>query len=90
MTERWPGPLGLALYGVLFAERPQDEAVRVAAGMGHLDVAAIAAEIRLELSEPSQPVRAILPGLRAGEADLRAYLARLADELERRRPPDDR
>jgi len=73
----------LALYGVLFAERPQDHAARVAASMGHLDTATIASEIRLELSRPGQPVRAILSDLRAEEADLREFLALVADELER-------
>ncbi|MCI0686964.1 MAG: hypothetical protein L0Y54_06975 [Sporichthyaceae bacterium] len=71
------------LYGVLFAERPQDRAASVAANLGHLDPAAIVSEIRLELGRPSQPIRAILPGMRASEADLREFLALVADELDR-------
>jgi hypothetical protein len=84
LTERWLGPLSLALYGVIFVERPQDpECVRrQARSMDHLDVGALAREIRLELAEPSQPVSAILPGTRATEPDLREYLRLLADELE--------
>jgi hypothetical protein len=83
LTERWLGPLSLALYGVIFVEHPQDpECVRRQAGsLGHLDTAALVGEIRRELAEPSQPVGAILPGMRATEADLREYLRLLADEL---------
>lgn len=84
LTERWLGPLSLALYGVIFVEHPQDpECVRRQAGaLDHLDTDALVREIRWELAEPSQPVGAILPGMRAGEADLREYLRLLAVELE--------
>jgi hypothetical protein len=84
LTERWMGPLSLALYGVIFTDRPQDpECVhRQARSMGHLDVGALVREIRLELAEPTQPVAAVLPGMRATESDLREYLRLLADELE--------
>jgi hypothetical protein len=84
LTERWLSPISLALYGVMFDEHPQDpENVRLQArGMGHLDVDALVREIRLELAEPAQPVRDILGGMRATEADLREYLRLLADELE--------
>ena len=84
LTERWTGPLSLTLYGVIFTDRPQDpECVRRQAGsLGHLDVDALVREIRRELADPTQPVAAILPGMRATEADLREYLRLLADELE--------
>lgn len=83
LTERWPGPLSSALYGVIFDEHPQDpDRVRQQAGsLQHLDVDALVSEIRRELAAPAQPVSAILPGMRAGEDDLREYLRLLADEL---------
>jgi hypothetical protein len=71
LAGRWPGPLGLVLYGVLVADRP------------HLDSTAIVSEIRIEVGYPSQQVRAIQPDVRADEADLRQFLARVADELDR-------
>ena len=84
LTERWLGPLSLALYGVIFVEHPQDpECVRrQARSMDHLDTGALVRDIRWELAEPSQPVSAILPGMSATEADLREYLRLLVDELE--------
>jgi hypothetical protein len=87
LTERWPGSLGLALYGVIVTERPQEpeHVGRNADGLGHLDAGSLIGEIRLELASPSQPVREILPGMRASEVDLRTYLGLLADELDRRR-----
>ncbi len=87
LTERWPGPLGVVLYGVQFESRPQGRAADISSRLAHLDRDIIAAEIRRELAQPSQPVREILPGMPASEADLREYLALVADELERR-PPD--
>ena len=86
LVERWLGPLSVALYGVIFDPRPQaPERVRaVADGLGHLDGDHIAAEIRLELAHPTQPVGEIVGPMRAGEDDLREFLRLLADELERR------
>ena len=86
LVERWLGPLSVALYGVIFDPRPQDpQRVRAVAGqLGHLDTARIAAEIRLELAHPTQPVADIVGPMRAGEDDLREFLRLLADELERR------
>lgn len=81
LHERWVGPLSLVLYGVIFEQRPQDAAVHIAQALAddpRRDV--IVAEIRLELREPSQSVREILD-LRASEADLREFLALVADEL---------
>jgi hypothetical protein len=70
---------------VIFDPRPQDpQRVRAVAGqLGHLDTARIAAEIRLELAHPTQPVADIVGPMRAGEDDLREFLRLLADELER-------
>ena len=59
----------------------------VADGLGHLDTGHIAAEIRLELAHPTQPVAEIVGPMRAGEDDLREFLRLLADELERRATP---
>jgi hypothetical protein len=85
LTERWMGPLSIALYAVIFEEHPQSKAVRVAAQLrsqrGAADCALIAREIRTELSAPTQPVREIL-GMRASEHDLREFLERIADALE--------
>lgn len=82
LVERWLGPLSTALYGVIFDPRPQERARGVAERLGHLDTARIAAEIRLELAHPSQPVAEIHDGMAAGEEDLREFLRLLADELE--------
>lgn len=70
------------LYGVLVADRPKIKP-REHRRLGHLDSTAIVSEIRIEVGYPSQQVRAILPGVRADEADLRQFLARVADELDR-------
>jgi hypothetical protein len=84
LVERWPGPLSVALYSVIFDPRPQDpeRVAAVASGLGHLDTDRIAAEIRLELGHPTQPVAEIVGPMRAGEDDLREFLRLLADELE--------
>ena len=81
LHERWPGPLSLVLYGVIFEQRPQDSAARIA-GLFVDDPRRddIVAEIRLELREPSQSVREILD-LRASETDLREFLALVADQI---------
>jgi hypothetical protein len=86
LVERWLGPLSVALYGVIFDPRPHEpERVRsVANGLGHLDTDRIAAEIRLELAHPTQPIAEIVGPMRAAEDDLREFLRLLADELERR------
>jgi hypothetical protein len=89
LVERWLGPLSVALYGVIFDPRPQEPA-RVRAimnGLDHLDTEQIAAEIRLELDHPTQPIAEIVGPMRAGEDDLREFLRLLADELERRAAP---
>lgn len=85
MVERWGGALSLALYGVIFERRPQDCAEPVARQLDHLDTDRMLAEIELELAQPRQPLTKILPGIVATEADLREFLARLADELRRGR-----
>ena len=87
LVERWLGPLSVALYGVIFDPRPQERVRAVADGLGHLDTGHIAAEIRLELAHPTQPVGEIVGPMRAGEDDLREFLRLLADELERRATP---
>jgi hypothetical protein len=85
LTERWPGPISVALYGVIMDPRPQDrDMMSVAASLSHLDTAQIVSAIRLELADPRQNVRDILTGLVATEADLREYLSLLVDALERR------
>lgn len=85
LTERWLGPLSLTLYGVQFSEQPEAEAPRIAADLradrSPADCAQIAAEIRLELAQPTQPVRQILPGTRGSEEALRRFLQAVADNL---------
>jgi hypothetical protein len=83
LVERWGGAISLVLYSVIFDRRPQDRAEQEARNVAHLDTERLLAEIELELAEPRQPVREILPGMVATEADLREYLARLAGELRR-------
>jgi len=86
LTERWLEPLSLVLYGVIFELHPQREATRVAAMLRSQQEAArcelIAREIRAELAAPTQPVREILPGMRASEGDLREFLRGVADALD--------
>lgn len=80
------GPLGIVLYGVLFEARPQEKAAQIAKLLraqkepAHCEF--IAKELRAELAMPTQPVRDILPGMRASEADLREFLRGVADALE--------
>lgn len=88
MTARWLGPLSLTLYGVLFKERPQAEAARIAAMINgkHTESRDLfLREIRAELASPSQPVRDILPGMTATEEDLREFLRLVADALDAER-----
>lgn len=81
LVERWPGPLGIVLYSVLFTATPQERAVDVAAGLDEERMDVIASEIELELREPRQPVRRILPDLPGSEADLRDYLRLVAEAI---------
>ncbi len=91
LVERWLGPLSLVLYDVIFEERPQDRAEEMGrrifqgrmSAFPYEALGRLLEEIRIELSAPSQVVRDILD-CRASEEDLREYLRRLADEIERR------
>lgn len=84
LTERWRGALSLVLYGVIFSEKPQADADRIAAMLcdqkDRETLARIESEIRLELASPKQNVRDILD-LRASEQDLREFLVLVADKL---------
>lgn len=80
LTERWLGPLSLALYGVMFSSDPVAEVDRVA---GQISASTeMLDEIALELAHPSQNVSRI-HRMVADEAAVRAFLAAL---LERFRP----
>lgn len=95
LVERWPGPLGMVLYPVIFDEQPQDRARQMADELyaasqpreeslfGSLTIdqlQAIRSEVQLELQHPTQEMREIL-GAGATEADLREYLALVAGRL---------
>ena len=95
LVERWLGPLSLILYPVIFASTPQTEADRIAQelyascqpGRPSLfrsftreQLQQLLSEVRLELEHPTQKVREIRD-LRGEEADLRQYLARVAQRL---------
>jgi hypothetical protein len=86
LRERWLGPLSIVLYPVIFAKHPQDRARDVATQLRHrgsTDLATLMTEIRFEIDRPTQRVRDILPGMAASEADLREFLAEVADDLSR-------
>jgi hypothetical protein len=87
LRERWLGPLSIALYPVIFDKRPQNNVAGVAAqfrSRERQELTSLVAEIRLEISDPTQAVRDIHPGMLASEADLREFLTMLADELTKR------
>ena len=85
LTFRWPHPISLPLYAVQFDESPAGRAAEAAASLVRHrpaeELASFAREIRLELDEPTQPVRDILD-CRASEAELRAFLGAVAGEVE--------
>jgi hypothetical protein len=95
VVEKWLGPLSLVLYPVIFEKRPQKEANRIAnelyaasepdrrsmfRPLSRDQLWQMISEIRIELERPTQNVRDILD-LRGNEADLREYLALVADRL---------
>jgi hypothetical protein len=88
---RWLHPISLALYEVIFRRDPvryfEESLARRVEARPTKEWAASAkrmiGEIRLELEDPTQPVRDII-GCRASEEDLREYLRLVADDLERR------
>lgn len=94
-VERWVGPIGLVLYPIIFSEKPQAEAGRIAAELYAAsqpgtrsifrsltgdELRNLLAELRLELEHPSQRVQDIL-SLEKAEVDLREYLALVAKGL---------
>jgi hypothetical protein len=85
LTFRWLDPISVALYPVIFTEAPEKvDPLRIDEQFSHVSpdqLAAMAAEIRLELETPTQPVRDILD-CRAPEAELRAYLRRFCERAE--------
>jgi len=95
VVEKWLGPLSIVLYPVIFENRPQKVANRIADELyASSDPGAhsmfrpfsrdqlwqMISEIRIELEHPTQNVRDILD-LRANETDLREYLDLVADRL---------
>jgi hypothetical protein len=95
LVERWVGPIGLVLYPIIFSEKPQAEAGRIAAELYAAsqpgtrsilrsltcdELRNLLAELRLELEHPSQRVQDIL-SLEKAEVDLREYLALVAKGL---------
>ena len=85
LTFRWLHPISLALYPTIFDAAPDKiDPLRIDKQFAHFppeQLAAMAAEIRLELETPTQPVRDILE-CRAPEAELRAYLRLFCERAE--------
>ena len=83
---RWPHPIGLFLYPVIFEANPPQHCERVAEMFGRQEsserIEQIVREIRLELDDPTQQIRDIL-NCDASEEELRKYLRCLADRLVR-------
>jgi len=83
---RWPHPIGLFLYPVIFEVNPPQHCERVAGMFAKQEsterIKLIVREIRLELDDPTQQVRDILE-CHASEEDLRKYLRCVADRLDK-------
>jgi hypothetical protein len=83
---RWPHPIGLILYSVIFADDPGQDCERVADLFAKQQsserIKLIVQEIKLELDDPTQQVRDILE-CNASEDDLRKYLRCVADRLDK-------
>jgi hypothetical protein len=83
---RWPHPIGLILYPVIFADDPSQDCERVADLFAKQQsserIKLFVQEIKLELDDPTQQVRDILE-CHASEDDLRKYLRCVADRLNK-------
>ena len=81
---RWPHPIGLVLYPVIFADDPGRDCERVAEMFAKQEtserIRLIVQEIKLELDDPTQQVRDILE-CHASEDDLRKYLGCVSERL---------
>lgn len=88
LTFRWLHPISLALHPVLFFPDPaggeSKSAQVLMKGRTRWEIAAIAAEIELELTSPTQTVRDIL-GNAAPEEKCRDFLAGVVRELRESR-----
>lgn len=83
LTYRWLHPISLALYGVIFDPEPLGRAQHVAEMLlkkSPEDIAAIVAEIELELQRPTQTVRDILKNV-ASEEMCRRFLAEVLKSM---------
>lgn len=88
LTFRWPHPVALPLYSVLFEQHSMSRAPEVARTLYQQrpadELASMIEEIERELDQPSQQVRAILDNPQSEEecrAFLRAFVAELRDRL---------
>ncbi len=86
LVDRWLSPVSLALYGVIFESDAIPHAPRIAQDLTRerdpASLAALAREIQLELDEPTQQVRDILPmAAPKTEEHLRAFLQAVVDQL---------
>jgi len=84
MTFRWPHPITVALYGVIFDRNPVPRAGQVAESLASEPAewrAALLREIVLELADPTQDLADTLD-LAAPDAVLRDFLRELATRLE--------
>jgi transposase-like protein len=83
---RWPHPIGLVVYPVIFEANPGQHCERVAKLFAKQEsserIKQIVQEINLELEDPTQQVRDILE-CHASEDDLRKYLRCVADRLDK-------
>ena len=83
---RWPHPISLVLYPVIFEVNPGQHCERIADMFAKQEsserIKLIVQEIRLELDDPTQQIRDILE-CHASEEDLRIYLRCVADRLSK-------
>lgn len=89
LTARWPHPVALVLYTVLFEERPVSRAGEIADRFRRQrppdELSDMIREIERELEEPTQEVRAILDNP-LPEEECRAFLRAFVRELRDRLP----
>ncbi len=94
LHERWLSPLSLVLYAALYPPLSDEKVIRIAENLVEPNIDGkkrtpeeinyIITEIRLELDHPTQRLQDILPGLdEHPEEDLREFVRKVADELER-------
>ncbi len=89
LCDRWLSPISLLLYSVIYARKPSEEAGRAAEKLANQvsprKLRTMIAEAKLELEQPTQQIRDILPFVyEPTEEDLREYLRLVVSKLEER------